>query len=246
MTEYEVTESGVQLLGGRVWQEHDHLNVRTEEGTVNYHAEAKCAATPAPPECSPIMVSAAQNIGADFIPWDALGIAPPTCIEWVQFSRANYHYGEGGEQPLCLTEEQPPVTPEKPGPVFRWVTGEPLLDCESSTVTVVSTEEAAGYYLGNDDQWHLGGFFPTGNTDTKTIPASAEECPVTPPVPPVETPAAPERPTTTSAAVPASEGQAQLAVTGAPDVAGGLLAVVLVAAGLAAVVAGKLGARRAR
>ena len=108
MSEYEITEDGITLT--TPWQDADHLNVRTESGTVNFHAEAKCAAIPAPPECSPIMQTAAQKIGQNFISWDDLGINPESCIEWVQFSRANYHFGEQGEAPLCLTT--PPVVPE--------------------------------------------------------------------------------------------------------------------------------------
>ena len=110
MSEYTIDTNGITL--STPWQDADHINVRTQIGTTNFHAEAKCAATPAPAECSPIMVSAAQHIGDTFIPWADLGLDPSACIEWVQFSRANYHFGEAGEAPLCLTvTEQPPVIP---------------------------------------------------------------------------------------------------------------------------------------
>lgn len=110
MSEYTIDTNGITL--STPWQDADHINVRTQTGTTNFHTEAKCAATPAPAECSPIMVSAAQHIGDTFIPWADLGLDPSACIEWVQFSRANYHFGEAGEAPLCLTvTEQPPVIP---------------------------------------------------------------------------------------------------------------------------------------
>lgn len=110
MNEYTIDTNGITL--STPWQDADHINVRTQTGTTNFHTEAKCAATPAPAECSPIMVSAAQHIGDTFIPWADLGLDPSACIEWVQFSRANYHFGEAGEAPLCLTvTEQPPVIP---------------------------------------------------------------------------------------------------------------------------------------
>ena len=112
MNEYIIDANGVTLNGGRTWQDADHLNVRTESGTTNFHAEAKCAAVPAPPECSTLMQAAASRIGESFIPWSDLGIDPASCIEWVQFSRANYHYGEAGEEPLCLTVTEPEPEPE--------------------------------------------------------------------------------------------------------------------------------------
>lgn len=110
MNEYTIDTNGITL--STPWQDADHINVRTQTSTTNFHTEAKCAAIPAHAECSPIMVSAAQHIGDTFIPWADLGLDPSACIEWVQFSRANYHFGEAGEAPLCLTvTEQPPVIP---------------------------------------------------------------------------------------------------------------------------------------
>lgn len=106
---YTIDTDGIHL--GTPWQDADHLNVRTQEGTTNFHTESKCANLPTPAECSPLMVNAANNIGNEFIPWADLGLDASACIEWVQFSRANYHYGEHGEAPLCLTVEQPPVIP---------------------------------------------------------------------------------------------------------------------------------------
>lgn len=127
MNEYVIDENGI-TLNGVTWQDADHLNVRTEAGTTNFHAEAKCAAVPAPPECSPIMQTAAQKIGQNFISWGDLGIGPDSCIQWVQFSRANYHYGEQGEAPLCLTT--PPVIPPVEPPAPLGYIPESAKDCD--------------------------------------------------------------------------------------------------------------------
>lgn len=88
---------------------------------------------------------------------------------------------------LCWTETNTPpvVVPEEPpalnDPVFQWVTGGPEIDCEGMTVTVVSHEEAAGWYWGNDGEQHLGGFHPTETEPETTVrPATAEECPAPP------------------------------------------------------------------
>lgn len=87
---------------------------------------------------------------------------------------------------LCTYIQENPVLP---GPVFQWVASEPVLDCDLGTITIEMHEEAAGYYWGNDGEAHLGGFFPTGETNSKTIPATEEECPVIPVIEePVEEP----------------------------------------------------------
>lgn len=141
-----------------------------------------------------------------------------------------------------VTEE--PEIPVKPEPVFQWIAGEPVIDCELDTVTIVMHEEAAGYYFGNDSQWYLGGFFPTGETNVKSISANDEECPVVIPeeeIPvdevPVETPVTLEE-TVTVAEIPISVSeQPQLAVTGGVDILTPLfLGAALVASGIGLII----------
>ena len=100
--DFTLGEAGVTLNNGHVWSNNDHLNIRTESGTVNYHAEAKCGNIPVPPECSLKMQYAANDIGQTLIPWDHLGIADGSCVEWVQYAQTNYHYGENGESSYCI------------------------------------------------------------------------------------------------------------------------------------------------
>lgn len=102
LPDFTLGESGVTLNNGHVWSDNDHLNVRTDSGTVNYHAEAKCGSVPAPAECSVKMQYAANDIGQTFIPWDHLGVVDGSCIEWVQYAQTNYHYGENGESSYCI------------------------------------------------------------------------------------------------------------------------------------------------
>ena len=66
--DFTLGEAGVTLNNGHVWSNNDHLNIRTESGTVNYHAEAKCGNIPVPPECSLKMQYAANDIGQTIIP----------------------------------------------------------------------------------------------------------------------------------------------------------------------------------
>lgn len=107
----------------------------------------------------------------------------PTIDIWVEGSPA-----VGEEFLIEVTCEEPPILNP---PVFQWVTGEPVIDCEGMTVTVVSHEEAAGWYWGNDGEQYLGGFFPTATEPkTTTREVTLEECPA----PVVQPPPAEEEP----------------------------------------------------
>lgn len=169
-------------------------------------------------------------------------------IQWVEVC-----YAETSTPPVVEPEE-PPVLND---PVFQWVSDTPVIDCEGMTVTIVSHEEAAGWYWGNDGEQYLGGFFPTGNETNEVRPATAEECPTPPvneeeePAPGEETPTTPEENTpntnteTTSQPVkksvetqtlqPVSNPQTeQLAVTGSGlEWTALIIGVVFVVAGLA-------------
>ena len=121
LPDFTLGESGVTLNNGHVWSDNDHLNVRTDSGTVNYHAEAKCGNTPVPAECSVKMQYAANDIGQSFIPWDHLGVVGGDCVEWVQYAQTNYHYGENGEGSYCIVDNNPTPLEPKELPVLEEV-----------------------------------------------------------------------------------------------------------------------------
>ena len=121
LPDFTLGDSGVTLNNGHVWSDNDHLNVRTDSGTVNYHAEAKCGNTPVPAECSVKMQYAANDIGQSFIPWDHLGVVGGDCVEWVQYAQTNYHYGENGEGSYCIVDNNPTPLEPKELPVLEEV-----------------------------------------------------------------------------------------------------------------------------
>lgn len=151
----------------------------------------------------------------------------PTTDVWVEGSPA-----VGEEFLIEVTCEEPPILNP---PVFQWVTGEPVIDCEGMTVTVVSHEEAAGWYWGDDGEQYLGGFFPTGNEASDVRPANAEECPAPPPEeeesPAIDTPE--YKPDTETQTVQDVSQPEQLAVTGGgPEWTALIIGAVFVVAGL--------------
>ena len=231
MENYTVTPEGVQLPEGQTFQAHGHINIKitTLEGVyirdVNMHFD--------PNNGHP----GGQFIGQSFYQVD---LADGECIGWVQVHGFNYHFGENGEEPVCETET--PVIPEpQPDPLFRdnVVVGEP--DCEAGTITTVTTNESAGYYLGNDGQWWLGEYFPTGEPITTVDAVEEGVCPaeqiiLEPEVPQVPEPIeAPTITTVPTAPVAVQTAAPELAETGTSDVLGGLVlaAVVLVTGGAA-------------
>lgn len=173
---YDISPEGITLPDGYSFHAHGHINYKvvTLDGTYlrteNMHFD--------PNNGHPGGV----YIGQTFFPFN---LAEGECVSWVQLGHNkielnNPHFGEGGQEPVCKDKTQPEPPILNP-PVFQWVTGEPVIDCEGMTVTVVSHEAAAGWYWGNDGEQYLGTFFPTGNTQEKSIPATAEECPAPPP-----------------------------------------------------------------
>ncbi len=237
MTEFELTEDGIAL--SVPWQGHDHLNVRTEYGTINFHAEAKCGTTPAPPECSPIMQSAAQRIGESFIPWSDLGIAEPSCVEWVQFSRANYHFGENGEVPFCLGEPEPEI-PDKPEVVKTYEVYTQDVDCNypldgwafSLTKERLSTQD--WWWNADAHEWVLEDMV---HGEWVVRHKEVYQDPTCTPKPEEEQTPQPAPETSVSVPVQTSPDVGELAVTGSGDLGvlglvGGLLGIVLLAGGL--------------
>ena len=251
MENYIVTPSGVQLPEGQTFQAHGHINIKITTADGQYIRDAGIHFDPNNGH------PGGQFIGQSFYPVD---LADGECIGWVQVHGFNYHFGESGERPICETET--PVIPEpQPDPLFRdnVMVGEP--NCEAGTITTVTTNESAGYYLGNDGQWWLGEYFPTGDPIT-TVEAIAEGvCPAEQVItcPPGKAPGwldengrptscvddnptpgkpkdeAPTLTTIPTAPVAVQTVAPELAETGASDVLGGLVlaAVVLVTGGAA-------------
>lgn len=84
---------------------HGHVNIRTQLGGFGVHFD--------PNNGHP----GGQWIGKSFTPWSAF-TDQPLCVEWVQVSGFNEHYGEGGQSPVgpgcgpSVEEPQPEPTPE--------------------------------------------------------------------------------------------------------------------------------------
>lgn len=117
-TPYTVSAEGISLSGGSTFSDDGHINVRLAEGagTANVHFEAKCA-TRTDAECAGERHDHAQFIGQSFIPWSAFTLPASGCVEWVQLSQYNEHFGEGGQAPVCYGTPTPPVEPEPEAPV---------------------------------------------------------------------------------------------------------------------------------
>lgn len=105
-TPYTVSIEGIKLPDGQVFSDGDHVNARAADGkTYSIHFEAKYA-DPNHAEWKNLPFNHAdprnQYYGKNFIPWAALKVnqKAPFCIEWVQLSDFNEHYGEGGQTPV--------------------------------------------------------------------------------------------------------------------------------------------------
>ncbi|ODA89848.1 hypothetical protein ATY41_12145 [Leifsonia xyli subsp. xyli] len=101
---YTVTSAGVTLTDGSTFQAGGHVNYRTTLRSGGVHFD--------PNNNQPGGV----YIGKTFLPID---LAPGECIVWVQYGGTNYHYGEGGEPPVCKSNSDgsntpTPSTPQKP------------------------------------------------------------------------------------------------------------------------------------
>lgn len=174
--QFTVDEAGITLPAGQVIPDGGHINVNSEPNAWNMHFQSKCIER-TDYECYGKIHNDAQYIGQSFIPWSAFSLTAPFCVTWVQVGGYDYHFGEQQEDPICVGDE---VTPD---PEFRWNESvvESTPDCVNRTVTITTTrtEESAGYYKGDDGKFYLGGFFPTGiseSTDT-TRDATEVECP---------------------------------------------------------------------
>ncbi|AGW41849.1 hypothetical protein O159_18190 [Leifsonia xyli subsp. cynodontis DSM 46306] len=98
---YSVTSAGVTLTDGSTFPANGHVNYRTTLRSVGVHFD--------PNNNQP----GGAFIGKTFLPID---LAPGECIVWVQYGSTNYHYGEGGEPPVCkpTTDGSSTPTPSTP------------------------------------------------------------------------------------------------------------------------------------
>lgn len=96
-TPYSVTVDGIEFP--YPLEAHGHVNVRTDTASYGIHFD--------PNNGHP----GGQWIGESFLPWSAFGITEG-CVVWVQWSAVNEHFGEGGQEPVCLYEPEPEPTAE--------------------------------------------------------------------------------------------------------------------------------------
>lgn len=147
-TPYIVSEDGIYLPHPDTFEDGEHINIRTTTGkTYNLHFEARNW-----PETHPKR----YYIGKSSIPWSAFD-KNPFCVEWVQISGYNEHYGEGGQSPVgpgCTkptpspTPEPTPTLPPLPADEVKVETGKPVVDCDTKvgdTVKVTRTTTTTRY-----------------------------------------------------------------------------------------------------
>ena len=97
---YAVTADGLTLAPGDTFAVHDHVNVTytTRHGrtaSANLHIEGTR--------------STAGLIGKASVRWETVGVPENSCITWVQVSKYQEHFGEGGQKPVCQTTCKPPT-----------------------------------------------------------------------------------------------------------------------------------------
>jgi hypothetical protein len=97
-TPYTVDTTGITLPDGRHFGAADvqDANVRLTDGTtVNIHYPGAVYPTD----------------GATSLTWTGLGFGPGDCIEWVQLHSFDEHFGEAGQEPVCVGSDDPEPTP---------------------------------------------------------------------------------------------------------------------------------------
>ncbi len=103
---YDVSADALTLPAGDSFQVHDHVNVRyTHQGRTGYaniHVE---------PGRSSVAL-----VGQHSVRWQTIGVPQGSCIEWVQVSGYDEHFGEGGQKPVCHTTCKPNPYPPSPSP----------------------------------------------------------------------------------------------------------------------------------
>jgi hypothetical protein len=151
---YTVTKEGVTLPAGTTFPAGGHVNWRTDRGSYGIHFESL--------NNQPSGV----YIGKSFLPFN---LAVGECVEWVQVSLYNEHYGEGGQPPICnggtpsTTEPSPSPSPSET-PSQTSVPPTPSTTTPSTTTPSIATPPAS-----TDSR------FPTPYSTASTLRASAPD-----------------------------------------------------------------------
>jgi hypothetical protein len=113
---FTVTAEGVSLPAGQTFPDGGHVNIQATAPHNDLHFEAKCIDR-VDAECANLH-DAAQFIGQPFIPWSAFGLTDG-CVSWVQVAGINKHFGDAGEEPICLggTPSTTPAATEPASPL---------------------------------------------------------------------------------------------------------------------------------
>lgn len=187
-TPYTVGEHGITLPDGQVFQDNGHVNVKTNQGDKGIHFE------------SLNNQPSGKYIGQNFLPYDAFGYdVLSLCVNWVQLSQYNEHFGEGGQAPVgkgCAT-----VTPTPDPTPTETPTPEPT---PTETATPTPTPKPS-------------------ETPTEPVEPESSEPPTVTPVPepvPVETAAPVVVPVTILECSDLTFDEAQLAVVSHPELDG--------------------------
>ena len=127
---YTVDATGITLPAGYQFDDNDHINVRTNLDpsanlhAINLHLEKLNGQ------------ASGQWIGKSHIPWSAFGLSGSFCVEWVQISDINEHFGEGHQDPVCVDPTPTPEPTTEP-------TTEPTME-PTTEPTVEPTTEPTG------------------------------------------------------------------------------------------------------
>ncbi|WP_402373730.1 LPXTG cell wall anchor domain-containing protein [Isoptericola rhizosphaerae] len=244
-TPYEVTGKGIQLPEGDVFPDNGHVNIRYTAGDeakeANVHFEGKCVERD-DAGCAGVEHEWAQYIGQSFLPWSVLGVEGGDCVEWVQLGHHNEHFGEGGQEPVCVEDPEPVATPEpKPTPDFPDTPptepgeGEPTPPTEGTDPegNEPGTDEPGTDQPGTDEPVPSGSPVPVADeTGTDEEAGSTPGRPQGVPVTPGSGGDAAQGPSTESAQEVRAEAPAELPRTGATVTAVLVAAVVLVLGGV--------------
>lgn len=131
-TPYTVTVEGIQLPAGETFKDGGHVNIKTNQGDRGIHFEAL--------NNQP----SGKWIGLSFLPWSAFGLPDESkvCVQWVQLSQFNEHYGEGGQPPIgpgCVTASPSPSPTSSASPSPTATPTPSSTSTPSSTPTPVAT-----------------------------------------------------------------------------------------------------------
>jgi LPXTG-motif cell wall-anchored protein len=164
-TPYTVTADGLTLPAPEVFRDGGHVNIKyTVDGQQ---------------EDASIHFESLNNqpsgawIGKSSLRWSALIDEADYCITWVQVSDYNEHFGEGGQDPVCTTDESTDEPTEVPTEEPEVPTEEPTEE-PAEEPTEVPTEEPTEELETPDPTEELETPLPTENP-AATTPADATE-----------------------------------------------------------------------